>query len=227
MGPRVFGRPLSTDIRDDINCSGYILGDMTYAIEDLVALLRTTRVTRGLTQRELGERIGSPQSYVARLEAGKIDPKLSSLVEVARALDLDLKLVPRSAVAVVDGAVRAHSLEQPPGNATSRAIVMIRGFAARLEGVPYVNFKARGELGAILADLERQRFEVCDRVALEQALRPLDRMIGQTGEDARAKPAWQRGIRKTRRRLAELLDRLMHARAKVPRPAFALDNEDA
>ncbi len=43
------------------------------------ALLRTERHRAGLTQRELAERTGVPQSTIARIETGKTDPRASTL----------------------------------------------------------------------------------------------------------------------------------------------------
>ena len=45
------------------------------------------RITRGLTQEQLAEKMGAKQSTVARLERGKHLPRLSTLKRVADALD--------------------------------------------------------------------------------------------------------------------------------------------
>jgi ribosome-binding protein aMBF1 (putative translation factor) len=48
------------------------------------------REKRGLSQRELAERIGTTQSAVARLEAGNVSPSLPTLDKVAEALGVEL-----------------------------------------------------------------------------------------------------------------------------------------
>jgi transcriptional regulator with XRE-family HTH domain len=48
------------------------------------------REKRGLSQRELAERLGTTQSAVARLEAGNVSPSLPTLDEVANALGVEL-----------------------------------------------------------------------------------------------------------------------------------------
>ncbi|MHB1552782.1 MAG: helix-turn-helix domain-containing protein [Acidimicrobiales bacterium] len=48
------------------------------------------REKRGLSQRELAERLGTTQSAVARLEAGNVSPSLPTLDKVAEALGVEL-----------------------------------------------------------------------------------------------------------------------------------------
>jgi transcriptional regulator with XRE-family HTH domain len=48
------------------------------------------REKRGLSQRELAERLGTTQSAVARLEAGNVSPSLPTLDRVAEALGVEL-----------------------------------------------------------------------------------------------------------------------------------------
>ena len=48
------------------------------------------REKRGLSQRELAERLGTTQSAVARLEAGNVSPSLPTLDKVAEALEVEL-----------------------------------------------------------------------------------------------------------------------------------------
>lgn len=52
--------------------------------------IRRLREARGLSQRELAERVGTTQSAIARLEAGKISPSLPTLDRVAGALGAEL-----------------------------------------------------------------------------------------------------------------------------------------
>lgn len=52
--------------------------------------LRELREKRGLSQRELANRVGTTQSAIARLESGQISPSLPTLDRVAAALDADV-----------------------------------------------------------------------------------------------------------------------------------------
>ncbi|MGI9110919.1 MAG: helix-turn-helix domain-containing protein [Gaiellaceae bacterium] len=55
------------------------------------------RVERGLSQRELAQRVGTTQSAIARLESGGRPPRIDTLLRIADALDCDLHvdLAPR------------------------------------------------------------------------------------------------------------------------------------
>lgn len=53
-------------------------------------LLRQARLRAGLTQAELGRRIGRPQSQIARWEGGRVEPSLEALRRLVRACGLEL-----------------------------------------------------------------------------------------------------------------------------------------
>jgi ribosome-binding protein aMBF1 (putative translation factor) len=58
----------------------------------LAVEIRALREARGLSQRELAERVGTTQSAIARLESGHISPSLPTLDKVADALDAELSV---------------------------------------------------------------------------------------------------------------------------------------
>jgi len=53
-------------------------------------LLREARKRAGLTQAELGRRVGRPQSVISRWERDEVAPSLETLRELIRACGLDL-----------------------------------------------------------------------------------------------------------------------------------------
>jgi transcriptional regulator with XRE-family HTH domain len=55
-------------------------------------LIRESRLRAGLTQVELGEKIGQPQSVVARWERGAVTPSFETLREVIRGCGLELSV---------------------------------------------------------------------------------------------------------------------------------------
>lgn len=55
-------------------------------------ILRDRRKMLKISQTSLAERIGVKQSYIARIEKGEVDLQLSSLLRIANALGLQLRL---------------------------------------------------------------------------------------------------------------------------------------
>jgi transcriptional regulator with XRE-family HTH domain len=55
-------------------------------------LLREARLRAGLTQADLGRRVGRTQSQIARWERGDVKPSLETLRELIRACGLELTL---------------------------------------------------------------------------------------------------------------------------------------
>lgn len=99
-----------------------------YQTMELVKVLARARQERGLTQRALGQRLNVPQSHISKIERGKTDLRLSSLIEMARHLDLEVVLVPRQVLP----ALRAITEHEPakenylyrltePGGATQKS----------------------------------------------------------------------------------------------------------
>lgn len=86
---------------------------MPYQTEHLAARLKAARKRKGYSQRALSARTGLPQAQISKIENANVDLRLSSLVELARALDLELMLVPRQAVPAVQAVVRSTQGESP------------------------------------------------------------------------------------------------------------------
>jgi HTH-type transcriptional regulator / antitoxin HipB len=70
-------------------------------VQDIVGALVAARKAKGLSQRDLGVQAGAPQSHLSRVERGKVDVRASTLIELARLLDLEVMLVPRQWVPAV------------------------------------------------------------------------------------------------------------------------------
>lgn len=59
-------------------------------LQRLADKIRTIRKERGLTQTELAEKLGTNHSYVARMEKGDQDSRITSLISMADALSVDI-----------------------------------------------------------------------------------------------------------------------------------------
>lgn len=73
---------------------------------DLLSHLRQARQAKGWSQRDLSQRAALPQAHISRIERGTVDPKVSTLQDLARVLDLELVLAPRTALTAVDALLR-------------------------------------------------------------------------------------------------------------------------
>ena len=79
--------------------------------EDLREKLKEARISRGWGQRELGGKIGLPQPHISAIESGDVVPRFDTLLDIVRVLELDLLLVPRSLVPVVQSLI--HEQKDP------------------------------------------------------------------------------------------------------------------
>lgn len=68
--------------------------------------LRKVRKARRMSQREMETRTGIHQARLSRIENGQVDPKLAEAIEMARAVERDLVMVPRRALLAVLGVIR-------------------------------------------------------------------------------------------------------------------------
>ncbi len=68
---------------------------------DLINELRSARRAAKLSQEDLARRIGRSQAQVSKVETSAGDPRLSTLLSMARALGLELLAVPKTRVAEI------------------------------------------------------------------------------------------------------------------------------
>ncbi len=60
-------------------------------LEELGKQIRNRRIAQGLTQTKLAMMIGNGQSYIYRVEAGKIGVGIDILMKIADALDIEVR----------------------------------------------------------------------------------------------------------------------------------------
>lgn len=94
--------------------------------DDLRRALKEAREKRAWTQRDLASRVGLTQKHISGIESGKIVPRYDTLLELVRALDRDLLMVPRALVPVVQSLVRDH-LKDQPGDGEERPLYAAEG----------------------------------------------------------------------------------------------------
>jgi|TARA_R110000787_G_scaffold269105_2_gene375790 transcriptional regulator with XRE-family HTH domain len=201
---------------------------MGAGIEEIAASVREARIAKALTQKELGQRVGLPQSHISKIEKGTVDLKLSSLVEIARALDLEITLVPRKALPAVEGAVRAHGATVE----TSRAVSLLNEQAQIAERIK-ANFPDLSQVEGFqnaIRSIPRLQFNAAQLKALDEALQPAKRL--KTIIEA------QGGAAALAKRIEEATSALRHFRniqvhhaplieAARQLPAYRLEEDDA
>jgi transcriptional regulator with XRE-family HTH domain len=107
-----------------VTCNGYLLSYRFKARNDaqrqtmkptpvpvpseIATTLAGARKARQTGQRALGKHLGISQAQISRIERGLNDPLLSTVQNLAGALDLDLMLVPRALGPVVSALIADH-----------------------------------------------------------------------------------------------------------------------
>jgi len=86
---------------------------MTPALEIFAQTIKAAREKKGLSQRALAAKTGATQSHISKIEAGAVDLQTSSLIEIARALDLELMLIPRALLPAAQALQRGMEPEAP------------------------------------------------------------------------------------------------------------------
>ena len=99
----------------------------SYAVKQLARTLKETRLTRGLSQRELAALAHLGQSRLAKIEAGATDLRASTLIQLARALELEVVLTPRRVLPAVQA--MTESPRKPREEPESRSV---RGTPSRV-----------------------------------------------------------------------------------------------
>src|ERR1700722_9802397 len=84
------------------------------SIVDIIQRLRDERQRKGLSQVELAQRLGVPQSQINRIETGGSDIRLSTLLEMAHALGFEPVLIHKTLLPAV-----RHLLEKERGEEES------------------------------------------------------------------------------------------------------------
>ncbi|MEW5421328.1 helix-turn-helix domain-containing protein [Amorphus sp. 3PC139-8] len=208
---------------------------MAYANEEIIEALKSAREAKGLSQRALSARTGVPQSHISKIESGNADIRLSSLIELARALELDLKLIPRKAVPAVDSVVRSTAPKAGPVhkdltrelNQSLKAVNDLRAIHPDLSALRTLQenlqlFSRTGSLNVNAARLHEITKPLRDIQKLTQQQKAINnvptlpaRTLKELDELANASRA--------------LRNFAVHARAAepgTPRPAYRLDDDD-
>lgn len=94
---------------------------MHLLLESLVTLRRAKK----LTQHDLATRTTLSRTAIQQAESGKTDPHFSTLLELARALDMDIMVVPKALRQELEWFIQAEGkcLGHPPGISAPLSVV--------------------------------------------------------------------------------------------------------
>lgn len=196
---------------------------MSYATEAIAASLKEARTSKGLSQRDLSVMAGVPQAQISRIEAGTVDPRTTSLIALAHALDMELTLVPRKAVPAVKSisrhstghSARTNNLTFKELNRIAETLRSLQVKMPALEGI--------AQLQKNFADLQRFRLANIE----PETIRNLRKTMERIQEPARSLEA----ITQSQQAIKMLRNQLVHTPSMPqsedrPRPAYSLDEDD-
>ncbi|WP_417329421.1 helix-turn-helix domain-containing protein [Halomonas cupida] len=194
---------------------------MSYEIQEVAQRLKQARQTKGLSQRELSALADIPQAQISRIEAGSVDMRLSSLVALVHALDLELALVPRKAVPAVksltrqdSGSSSAHAAAKEL-NRVGEVLRSLQTAAPALEEITHLQ-KSFAELQRFSSQFEGPEALKRLRNSLEQIHKPREEL------DAIMRCA--REMQALRNTLAHRIPSITDATEQ--KPAYSLDEDD-
>lgn len=109
-----------------------IMNKVKHNLISLIEELEALRTQAGMTQADLANAAGVSRMTVSRIEAG-YDPRLSTLYELIRALDMDVLLVPKALRQEVKGFIQSGGrvLGQAPGIDAPKSVVELLAETAR------------------------------------------------------------------------------------------------
>lgn len=195
---------------------------MKYTTQDIANRLREAREAKQLSQRELSRLAGVPQAQISRIEANTVDLRLSSLVAIASALDLEIALVPRKAVPAIKSITRQtteRTVIQPPsiGKEMQRLQKAIRLVQIDAPTLPQLE-----EL--------RKAFASIQRLQIEPRFLDSLRSVRNAIERAQTAQHWQ-GITDAAQNMKALRNQIAQFEPETERrgvsiPTYSLDEED-
>lgn len=192
---------------------------MPYETEEIVARLKEARELKELSQRDLSALAGVPQAHISKIENGAVDTRLSSLVELARALDLEVMLVPRKLVPAVEAIVRSASAQAASPD-TAKELRRLRDALAVLRGI-HGDKEELAQFDRALRNLAPLRIGPGEAGAIHDAAKAVRQIQKRTDLLPELKN-WTRTLQELRNRLVHSVT----APAQAVRPAYTLDDED-
>lgn len=190
--------------------------------EPIIHRLRSLRQDAGVSQRELSRRTGITQSHISQTESGRSDAGLSTVIQLARALDLELMLVPKKLIPAVEGIIGRKGpdsqLSIADGGAALKGID--RGLRATKKlSLMYGESAELEAITATLMEMRRLRPTRGEAASLNDLIQTMIRF--------QASPHALAELRRISQALRQLRNAIVHtAAAEAPRPAYGVEDDD-
>jgi len=188
---------------------------MNYSIEKTINDLKLARKNKQFSQRELSAKTGIAQSHISKIENGAMDITLSTLVELARALDLEVTLIPRKNIPAVQSITRASI---KPNTSAWKELKDINKNIKSLQK----NTALSNEIKRIKNDLK-----VLNNIHIPNEFFSEVKKISDALKNVRINQNAIEDIQKTTNAIQKLRNNIMHhlpEEESKPKPAYSLDN---
>jgi transcriptional regulator with XRE-family HTH domain len=184
--------------------------------------LRKAREDKQLSQRDLSAATGLPQAQISKIENGTVSPRLESLIQLARALELEIMLIPRKFVPAVQAITRGAEGE-PPGSDARRAGLELKKLEAHLARISD-RTEEWHRLNRTIRELHNFRLTGEQIDIVRRAVAALKRLKPEDNS--------RETVHKLLNEIRTIRNSLAHALSEVtpsPRPAYSLeqDHDDA
>lgn len=198
---------------------------MAYSIEQIAMSLKEAREAKGLSQRALSKLVDVPQSHISKIENGGVDLRITSLVEIARALDLEVTLVPRKNLSAVRSITRQSSSGVGNMETTARADREMKRLQQTIARVAQQHSEMT-EVAQLHRRINDLNLFKIPNSALD-SIKDINRTLSAFAETSENFQALQSSLRQVQ----SLRNRLAHNLGEPPafekiRPAYSLDEDD-
>ncbi|MGB0935632.1 MAG: helix-turn-helix domain-containing protein [Alphaproteobacteria bacterium] len=75
--------------------------------------LKKARKLAGISQNDLGQQLGVPQSHISVIETGKVDPRMSSVHELSSACNCQVMIIPNKFYGLVKNIIEEKDTNAP------------------------------------------------------------------------------------------------------------------
>lgn len=97
----------------------YPMKSESSALLEIGRLLKAARLALAMTQEQVADMAGISRPRYRDIETGSAAARATTLINIARALGLELMLIPQSMVPAVDALLRAHEDDDLPAFVSS------------------------------------------------------------------------------------------------------------